>query len=101
MAVYIKMHNSYRSVVAVADSDLLGKRFEEGIKQLDVRENFYNGKKIESEEEAIKILKIYLAEDATFNIVGKEAVNFAVVAGVISEESIGYINNIPYALKLL
>ena len=45
MAVYIKVHNSYRSVVAVADSDLLGKRFEEGIKQLDVRENFYNGKK--------------------------------------------------------
>jgi len=101
MAVYIKVHNSYRSVVAVADSDLLGKRFEEGIKQLDVRENFYNGKKIESEEEVIKILKIHLAEDATFNFAGKEAVNLAVKAEVISEKSVGYIDNIPYALKLL
>ena len=101
MAVYIKVHNSYRSVVAVADSDLLGKRFEEGIKQLDVRENFYNGKKIEREEEVIKKLKIHLAEDATFNFAGKEAVNLAVKAEVISEKSVGYIDNIPYALKLL
>ena len=28
--MFIKIHNSYRNVVALADADLIGKKFEEG-----------------------------------------------------------------------
>ncbi|MBI2631807.1 DUF424 family protein [Candidatus Pacearchaeota archaeon] len=101
MDIYIKIHRSYRNVVAIADSVLLGKKFEEGIKQLDVRENFYNGMKIESEEEALRVLKMQIVEDSTFNIVGGESVKLAIKAGIIAEGSFGHIANIPYALKLL
>jgi hypothetical protein len=101
MAFCIKIHRSYRNVVAMADFDLIGKRFEEGIKQLDVRENFYNGMKVENEEEALRVLKMQLVEDATFNIVGEESVKLAIKAGVITDGAVAYIANIAYALKLL
>lgn len=98
--MYLKIHKSYRNVVAIADSDLIGKKFEEGILQLDVRENFYKGEEL-PKEEVIKIIKKESIEDSTFNIVGKESTKTAVESGLISEEDIGEINGIPYALTLL
>ena len=37
----VKIHKSYRNVVAVCDSDLIGKKFEEDKFQLDLKESFY------------------------------------------------------------
>lgn len=96
----VKIHKAYRDVVAVCDSEILGKKFEEGIKQLDVRENFYKGDK-KSEQELIEFLKDMAMEDATFNIAGKKAVNCALKAGIISKEGIKHVQGVPYALVLL
>jgi len=96
----IKIHSSYRTVVSVSDSDLIGKKFEEGIKQIDIRENFYKGTEM-SEEEAVKVMQFQLKEDATFNIVGENSVNAAIKAGIITSDAVGSIKEIPYALKLL
>lgn len=98
--ISIKMHDSYRRVVAVADKDLIGKKFEQGIKQLDVRENFYRGTEF-TPEEAVKQLQRHLVEDATFNIVGEKSVKAAIAAGVISANSTSKIAGIPFALKLI
>jgi len=98
--ISIKVMNSYRNVVAVCDSELLGKRFEEGRFQLDIKESFYKGEEV-SEEEAIRIMKKMSREDATFNIVGKISVNAALKAGIIFEDGIGKIQGIPFALVLL
>jgi hypothetical protein len=98
--MYIKVHNSYRTVVALCDKELIGKKFEEGILQLDVRENFYKGEEVTSEQLAGLIAK-HAREDATFNIVGKESIATAIKAGIISEEGVAKIAKIPYALKLL
>lgn len=98
--MFIKIHSSYRKVVAIADSDLIGKKFEEGKKQLDVRENFYKGKEV-SKEEVLKTIKMQAIEDATFNIVGKESVAAALEAGIIKKEGILKIKGIPFALTLL
>ena len=100
MKVSVKIHKSYRSLIAIADIDLLGKKFEEDIKQLDVRENFYKGEELE-EAEVIKIIQEQNREDATFNIIGKNSVEIAIKAGLITEESTSKVQNIPYALKLL
>jgi len=98
--IAIKVHKSYRSVVAACDIALLGKKFEEGKRQLDIRENFYKDREL-SKEEAIKLMQRQSKEDATFNIVGEEAVSAAIEAGIITKENTGKIANIPFALLLL
>ncbi|MDP1695831.1 MAG: DUF424 family protein [archaeon] len=98
--ISFKIHKSYRIVAAFCDSDLVGKKFEEGNRQLDLRENFYKEKEVSSEE-AINIMIKQAREDATFNIVGKESIEVALEVGIINEKSIGYINKIPFALIFL
>ena len=96
----INIIRSYRYVVAICDSDLLGKVFEEEKFQLDVKESFYKGEEV-SQKEAIEIMKDMQKEDATFNIVGEEATKTALKAGIIEKESIGTIQGIPFALVLM
>ncbi len=96
----VRIIKSYRYVVAVCDSDLLGKRFEEGRFQLDVKESFYKGDE-KSENEAINLMKDMAREDATFNIVGEKSVKAALKAGIIHEESVREIKGIKFALVLL
>jgi len=97
--MYFRIHKSYRDLIAICDSELIGKRFEEGKSQLEVKESFFKGEKI-SKKEAIDMMRNMLIEDATFNIVGERSVNSAIEAGIISDEGIGRIQNIPFALIL-
>ena len=97
--MFIKIHDSYRKIVALADSNLIGKTFEEGNKQIEIKPNFFEGEEKEKQE-IILILKDMDREDATFNIVGKESVQSAIEAGVIQESGIMTIDNIPIALGL-
>lgn len=96
----IKIHNSYRRMVALCDSDLIGRVFSEGIRQIEVKESFFKGEE-KPKKEIIAILKNLAKEDATFNIVGRESVKTALEAGIINEQGILKIENIPVALILL
>lgn len=96
----VKVYNSYRTVITICDTDILGKKFEQGRFQLDIRENFYKGEEI-SEKKLLPLIKDYAKEDATFNIVGKDSVNAALKAGIISQEGIRKIQGIPYAMILM
>lgn len=98
--MFVKIHKSYRDVVAICDSDLIGKTFEEGDNQLEVKENFYKGDDL-GEMEVKVIIDRMSSEDATFNIVGEESVNVALEAGIISEEGVKKIQGIPYSLVLM
>lgn len=98
--MFINIIRTYRDVVAMCDADLLGKRFEQGKFQLDIKESFYKGEKVD-EKKAIFLLQKYAKEDATFNIVGKKSINAAKKAQIITEFSIGTIDNIPFALVLI
>ena len=96
----IKIHKAYRIVIGLVDSELIGKTFEEGNRQININTKFFDGEE-KSKEEIIEILKDLVKEDATFNIVGKESIQTAIDAGIINEESIIKIDNIPIALRLL
>ena len=98
--MFLKIHKSYRDVVALCDSDLIGKRFEEGKFQLDIKESFYKGEEI-PEEKAILILKKMSRNDATFNIIGKDSVQTAIKAGIIDEDAVEEIQGVQFALSLL
>ena len=94
--IYVKKHNTeYGIVLAMCDEELLGKVYQEGKQELDLKTyaNFYKGDCI-SESEAEK-----LAESETIysaNIVGKRSVKLFIDKEIISEESVRYIEGIPY-----
>jgi hypothetical protein len=96
----VKIHSSYRNTVAICDSSLIGKTFEEGNRQIVMNPNFYQGEE-KNEKEVLEIIENGLAEDYIFNIVGEESVNLALKADVINPEGITRIQGIPIALILL
>ena len=98
--MYLKIHKSYRTVVAVCDSELIGKKFEQDIYQLDVRESFYKGDLL-TEDQVVHTLKKYVIEDATFNIIGSKSVKAAEKAGIIKSEEVSRIQDIPFTLILI
>ena len=85
--------------MAICDSDLLGKKFEEDLLQLEIKENFFKGEDF-PEEKIIEIMQDMLREDATFNIIGEKSVKAAIKAGIISENEIKKIQDIPFVLIL-
>ena len=99
--MYLKIHSSYRNVVAICDADLIGKKFEEGKRQLDLRENFYKSPSVFTKEQIIKIIQQQIDEDATFNIVGPKATQASIEAGLLTKQDIDKIQDIPFALTLL
>jgi hypothetical protein len=101
--MFINIIKSYRYVVAVCDSELLGKYFSESMFQLDVKESFFKGKegKKVRENELIDILQDMQKEDATFNLVGQRTIDAAIKAEIITQENIGEIQGVPFALVLL
>lgn len=94
--ILIKIHQSAgKSILAVADKELIGKKFEEGETCLDVTERFYKGEE-KTEEEIIKAMK----ESTNINIVGKKAVALAIKAGIITEDSVIKIKGVPHAISI-
>ena len=70
-------------VVAVCDSEIVGKTFREGDLKIEVKESFYGDKEVD-EEEVTKALRI-----ATIaNITGKRAVQLAIEMGIIDRENV-------------
>ena len=95
----VKIHNAYRLIVAVCDEDLIGKKFEDGNKQLDLTGNFFKGEE-KTEKEAEEVIIDMQREDATFNIAGKKSCNLFRKLGLITEQGILYVNSVPVALIL-
>jgi hypothetical protein len=98
--VIVKIIKSHRDIVTICDANLIGKKFEEGKFQLDVKENFFLGKEL-NEEETVDVIIKMVQEDATFYIVGEESVKIAINSGLISEEEIKRIQGIPFSLLLI
>lgn len=96
----IKVHNSYRQVVALCDKELLGKTFEDDVSRIEIKDHFFNGEE-KTPEQVAEILTFHAAEDATFNIVGEKSINIALKLGLIQPEGVRRIQEIPIALSLL
>jgi len=96
----VKIHKSYRDVVAICDSELLGKKFQQGKLQIDLNGEFFNGEE-KSESETLELIEDTAREDATFNIVGSKSCQLALKAGIIDKKGIKKISGVPVALVLL
>ncbi|ADB57411.1 DUF424 domain-containing protein [Archaeoglobus profundus] len=70
-------------VVAVCDSEIVGKTFREGDLKIEVKESFYGEKDVD-EDEVRRALRI-----ATIaNITGRRAVQLAIEMGIIDKENV-------------
>ena len=98
--MFIKIHKTYRDVVAVCDSELIGKTFEQDKFQLEIKESFFKGEKV-SKEKLLSIMQDMSKEDAIFNIVGEKSIKTALKAGIISEQGIKKIQGVPFAMVLM
>jgi uncharacterized protein len=96
----VKVHKSYRWVVAICDVNVFGKKLIEGERVLDLSGGFFEGEAM-GEEMAERIIIDANKEDATFNIAGEKSVALAKKLGLVKDEGIGEISGIPFALVLL
>jgi hypothetical protein len=82
-------------LIVITDSDLLGKKFEEGKVQLDLTKRFYQGE--EKNEENIKKL---ISKARHVHFTGKESVELGKKLGLI-EDKILVVQGVPHAEVLL
>jgi hypothetical protein len=107
--ILVKVHESYRLVVAVCDEDVFGRKLAEGKRVLDVSGVFFSskddsgepdGKAMSSEDAESEIVRC-ANEDATFNFVGRNSVELAKRLGLVKSEGVMEIDGVPFALVLL
>jgi hypothetical protein len=92
----VKKHtNAGRLILAICDSDLIGKKVTEGNRQLDLASSFYKGEETEEKEVNELIKQAYM-----LNLVGKKAVDFALKNKLIEKENILFVAKIPHAQVL-
>ncbi len=96
MIVKIRKTNDGRNILAICDSDLIGKKFEDHDLQLDLTSNFYKGEE-KSEKEILELFKT----GSIINLVGKKSIEVGIKAGIINKKNIIKIKNIPHAQALL
>ncbi len=83
-------------LVAVCDSELVGKVFKEGELKIEVKEDFYGSEDFDEEE-----VKKMLRRATIANITGQRAVDLALKMGLIDKDRILYIANCPHAQMVL
>ncbi|MFO7678064.1 MAG: DUF424 family protein [Thermoplasmatota archaeon] len=79
-------------LIGACDEELLGKKFVQGKRQIDVSNNFYKGDRI-----SVETLKKYLKCATIANLVGAKTVDCAVKMGIIDPDCILVIKGIPHA----
>lgn len=93
----VKVHQTENgTLVAVCDTDLLGKRFEDGKLQIDLTGDFYAGQEMDEDNAGDILRNCY-----TFNLVGEKAIELGLKEEVITHDDVKMIAGVPYAQGLL
>tara|TARA_Y100000310_G_C20613488_1_gene779295 strand:+ start:831 stop:1121 length:291 start_codon:yes stop_codon:yes gene_type:complete len=79
-------------LVAVCDADLVGKTLKSGDLDVNISTQFYKGKQVGADA-VLKALKGAFAG----NFFGKKAVKLAIKIGVVEEDGVKKIANVPHA----
>ena len=69
-------------LVAVCDSDIVGKKFSENEPEIEINEKFYGVEEVEEVE-----VKKALREATIANIAGEKAVKLAISIGIVEEKN--------------
>ncbi|MBR9680496.1 MAG: DUF424 family protein [Candidatus Altiarchaeota archaeon] len=90
-----KFHQAREIVLALADKELLGKKFSEGEKILTVN-NFFRGEIVEEEE-----IKDLVKKATIINAVGDRVTKAIIDAGLANKSAIKTVENIPHIQTII
>lgn len=79
-------------LLVVTDKDILGKKFEEGKRQLDLSKDFYRGGEKKKEE-----VKKMISTARHLHLTGKESVALGVEMNLVNAWKILWIKGVPHA----
>ena len=93
LEVYVNLKRIGRNVLlAICDSELLGRTLREGKIVFQIKDEFYNGGKVNVEE------AVGMIENSTIvNLVGKNCVETAISKGYVHPEAVLKIEGVPHA----
>lgn len=95
--VIVRIHKrDDRTIVAVCDSDLIGRKFVEGDRQLDLTSDFYKGEERDGKEVGDLIRNADIV-----NLVGPESVKLGLQEEVITQDHVITIEGIPHAQAVI
>ncbi len=80
------------TLLAACDSNLLGKRFEEGELHIEIKKEFYHEAYVTE-----KAFRNALKMATIINLVGENVIKIAIEEGIVNEENIIRISNVPHA----
>lgn len=83
-------------LLIVTDSELIGKKFEEGKKQLDLTTKFYLGQE-KTEPEIQEMFK----SSYLLHLTGEKAVNLGIKAGFVDKDKVLIIKGVKHAEALV
>ncbi len=98
MKMIVKKHITFdkRLILAVCDSGLKGKVFEENRLRLDLSISFYNGEEMDESQTAELFKAAYI-----INLAGKNSVQLALKEGIIKKGNVVCIKGVPNAQALM
>jgi hypothetical protein len=88
----VKKHFSGKKLVlAVCDSNIIGKKFVGGKRILDLSSEFYKGEEMAEEDLLALTKRCYI-----INAVGKDTIKFLIKNKLIEQSAVLKISNMPY-----
>ena len=90
----VKKHKTRdgRLIIAVCDSNLIGKKLIDNKKQLDISSDFYKGDEMSGND-----IKKFLKFAYIINLVGENSVEFGIKEGIIKKENVSKVGGVPHA----
>lgn len=85
-----------RLVLAICDSEIIGKKFVQGKMQIDLGSDFYKGDEMDEEKTAGLIKFAYI-----INMAGEKAVNIGIKGGIVEKKGVIKICNVPHAESVI
>lgn len=95
--VLVKIHKKDGKILAaVCDSELVGKKFEEGPAQLDLTNDFFKGEEHDDAEAGDLIRN---ADHV--NLVGEKSIKLGIHEGVIDAAIVKKVHGVPHAQAII
>lgn len=85
-------NSTHGLLLVMTDEDILGKKFEEGKKQLDLAAKFYQGETKTKEE-----VKKLIPKARHLHLTGKHIIAVAVELDVVNPKAILWVDKVPHA----
>lgn len=90
--IVTEKESTHGLLLVITDEDILGKKFVEGKKQLDLSAKFYLGEKKTKEE-----VKKLIPKSRHLHLTGKHVVALAVELDLINPKHILWVDKVPHA----